>query len=208
MSKHLFTHFSDGALKAIDRFCDRINQSDADVFILMARKSVCFLKMLEKCGKLSEQFSKKLVVADTSVGFSSNYLLKKQICIVDDIMISGTSIAKMINCLLDIGVPASKIDVIVLAIDRKYNVMDFSDEKTGYVYFDKSCANNFDDAECIKLSNDIAQLIAMAGESYNTDFPEYNRFVLSKDCFNALFDKTLWNTINVTNVYHKKMQHI
>ena len=204
MNNIIFGHFSDGAVKAINSFCKQIDNSPAEVFILMARKSICFLKLLVKCGKINSNFFEKLVVADTSLDFPSEYLHNKRIAIIDDIMISGTSIAKIANLLLDMEIPPENIEVIVLAIDRKYNFMDFIDPKSGISLFNRERTSDFEDPECIRLSNDIAQMIAVAGESYNVDFPEYNRFTVDDKKFESFFNKSLWNIYEVTNVFHQK----
>lgn len=119
-------------------------------------------------------------------------------------MISGTSIAKIANLLLDMEIPPENIEVIVLAIDRKYNFMDFIDPKSGISLFSRERTSDFEDPECIRLSNDIAQMIAVAGESYNVDFPEYNRFTVDDKKFESFFNKSLWNIYEVTNVFHQK----
>lgn len=197
-------HFSQGSIKAIQRFCNQVNHSDADVFILMARKSVCFLKHLGQIGMIWQEVFQRLVVTDTSFDFPWESLHGKRITIIDDILVSGTSIAKMINRLLDGGISASDIDVIILAYDKKYSVVDFTDPETGKVFFNREATDSFEDPECIKLSNDIAQMIAFSGNTFNIDFPEYTSFLIDAQAFNALFDKSMWNIYEVTNVYHKK----
>ena len=170
----------------------------------MARKSLCFLKVLYRNNLIRQDFYQKIIVADTSVEFPCEYLKNKKITIIDDIMISGTSISKMIHFLLGIGIKASDINVYVIAVDIKYNYIDFYDHNTKHRFFDRNEAYVFDDAMCIELSANIAHLIARVGDSYNTDFPEYHKFILDNAEFENLFTKEYWEIYDVTNSYHKK----
>lgn len=199
-----FEEFSDISKKAIENFCQNINNSASDVFILMARKSLCFMKVLYRTGMIRGDFYQKMIVADTSVEFPCDYLKNKKITIIDDIMISGTSIAKMIRFLLGMGIKTSNIDVFVIAIDKKYNYMEFIDHKSGHCFFDRSKTHVFEDADCIELSANIAHLIARVGDSYNTDFPEYQKFILDIEEYDKLFSKEYWEIYDVTNSYHEK----
>lgn len=202
MNRGIFNHFTSAGKAAVEQFCKQINNSTSDIFILMARKSIVFIKALQQQNKLNFNFDEKLIIADTSFEFSSDYIYGRKITIIDDIMISGTAIGEMINKLLDIGVAPQQIDVIVLAVNQDYNQMEFKDIETGWVFFDKTNANIFSDSECINLSNCIAQMIAKLGEFYNADFPEYTKFELGYEEYRQLFNKIYWDIFEETNVFH------
>lgn len=199
-----FEEFTEISKNAIENFCKNINNSTSDVFILMARKSLCFMKVLYRNGMIRGDFYQKIIVADTSIEFPCEYLKNKKITIIDDIMISGTSIARMIRFLLDMGIAASSINVFVIAIDKKYNYMEFVDHSSGHYFFDRSNTYVFEDSKCIELSANIAHLISRVGDSYNTDFPEYKKFIINKESYDNLFTKEYWEIYDVTNSYHKK----
>ncbi|MCI8397780.1 MAG: hypothetical protein HFF90_00005 [Oscillibacter sp.] len=113
----LYDFCNDEVKDALKAFCHRINQSDADVFIIMAHKAVLLFYILLAQGHIDKQVEEKVIVSNLALDFDCCYLKEKKIAILDDIVISGTTIASTIDKLLSVGVRQDSIDVIAIAID-------------------------------------------------------------------------------------------
>ena len=73
----IINFFDDVMKREVIKFCNRINESDADVFILMARKAACFFQVLVESGYVNQSILRKMIVTDRSTDFSNNYLKGK-----------------------------------------------------------------------------------------------------------------------------------
>ena len=75
-------------------FCDRISNMQADVFIIMARKASCFYNCLEELGMI--HFN-GYVTSERILDMPTDWLEGMSVIIIDDALVSGTSIYKTIN---------------------------------------------------------------------------------------------------------------
>lgn len=124
-------------------------------------------------------------------------MIGKKIAIIDDIVISGTSIASAVNKLLHIGVPEDDIDIIALARDKDYQTMRF-ESNTGRNTL--CCDNILDDADCIKLSYLISKAFSFYGTPYDIDYPIYPAIDLHENKIQVFFNHLLWRTESTTNI--------
>lgn len=187
--------------KAIDLFCNEINNSDADVFVVMAHKAVLlFQVLLEQNHIIADIVANKIIITNQALDFECSYLQGKRISIVDDIVISGTSIATVVNKLLSIGISQRDVSIIALATDKHYLSMNFvnTDGQSAL-----RCNTVLEDATCIELSSFISKTFAYYGMPYNIDFPIYKSIKLSEERINLFFNDFLWKTDKFSNVYQK-----
>ena len=194
-NRDLFDFFPDQS--SLKQFCDAINTSNADAFILMAHKAVQLFRVLQDQEYIDDSFDQKIIISSQALDFDCSYLVGKKIAIVDDIVISGTSIASAVNKLLHCGVAEEDISIIALARDKDYQTMVFkSDTGRDALY----CASTLDDANCINLSYLISRAFSFYGTPYNIDFPMYPAIDLRKNKVQLFFNDLLWRTENVTNI--------
>lgn len=199
----IINFFDDVMKREVIKFCNKINESDADVFILMARKAACFFQVLVESGYINNSIIQKMIVTDRSTDFSNNYLIGKKILIIDDVIFSGSTIAKMIFLLRRIGVDIKDISILILALNKDTFRMHFSDEEEqGDIYrIDDSAKLN--SADCTKLCADISRLLSVIGKPYDVDFPAYHDIFLEKESimpWSVL--PQYWTVFNVSNEYH------
>mgnify|MGYP003302192327 FL=1 len=196
--RDFFDFFPDQS--SLKHFCDVINSTNADAFILMAHKAVQLFQVLQDQGYIDGRLKQKIIISSQALDFDCSYLAGKRIVIVDDIVISGTSIASAVNKLLRCGVAEEDIDIIALARDKDYQTMAFeSDTGRNSLY----CADTLDDAECINLSYLISRAFSFYGTPYNIDFPIYSAIDLRNNKVQLFFNDLLWRTENVTNIDQK-----
>ena len=184
---------------ALSMFCNEINNSKADIFVVMAHKAVQLLQVLIAQGHITENVSNKTIISNHALDYECTYLLDKNIAIIDDILISGTSISYTVNKLISIGVSQNSISIITLAVDKKYFSMDFMDDSGNSALY---CNKELNDDICIALSYKISKIFSEYGLPYNVDFPSYNPFVLSRKSVNGLYNNLFWETNEVSNSVH------
>lgn len=143
---------------------------------------------------------KKIVITNQSLDFGTHSLKGKKIAILEDTVISGTSIASTVNKLLSFGVSQDDIEVIAIAFDQDYFAMSFENTK-GVSAFHCDC--QMDDASCIELSAIISKVFSYYGTPYDVDFPAYGEFSISAEELNALHNNLLWDIVDVSNANHK-----
>ena len=163
----------------IIEFCNKINESKADLYISMARKAACFINALEELSMIAingEIISER--VLDTEIDWSGI----KEIIIIDDVIISGTTLNRTIKKIKDKN-PSIEIKVFVLGINKKWFNEELLQDENGKSYLELPI-KPLEDSQCIKLSGDIVRMLALMPMPYNIDYPIYDLF--PSDSFKAL----------------------
>lgn len=198
--------FDDVMKREVIKFCDRINESNADVFILMARKAACFFQVLVEGGYINHSVIQKMIVTDRSTDFSNNYLKGKKILIIDDVIFSGSTIAKIVLLLRKIGVEIKDISILILALNKdtfRMHFTDMDDQKDIFRIDDSAKLNN---ADCTRLCVDISRLLSIIGKPYDVDFPAYyDIFLDNTDIMPWSVLPQYWTLFNVSNEYHNQV---
>ena len=190
----IFALCSDKEQRALELFCYEINNCDADIFVVMAHKAVRLFQVLLEQQRIHIIKEQKIIISNQALGFDSAYLIDKKIAVVDDIIISGTSISNTVNKLMKLGVSQSNISIIALAIDREYFRMDFRDTNGRSTL---RCKTELEDADCIELSYTISKTFSYYGLPYDIDFPIYQSECISNK--EMLFNSMLWETELISN---------
>ena len=105
--KKILNCFEPDMQKHLLNFCKRISKIEADVFILMARKAPCFFNCLEELGLI--HFN-GYVTSERILDMNSEWLRNKNIIIIDDAIVSGTSINRVIEKLNNAGVKSIEVN--------------------------------------------------------------------------------------------------
>lgn len=179
----------------LHKYCDRINQSDADVYIIMAHKAVQLFRVLVDQDYIHISLNDKVIISSQALDFDCSYLKNKKIIIIDDIIISGTSIASAMHKLINLGIDADNIEIIALARDTDYQTMVFENNSGDNIL---GCNTLLEDTECIELSYLISKAFCYYGTPYNVDFPTYD-FIIGQNKEQAFFREFLWDTFSTTN---------
>lgn len=205
--ENIINYFDDVMKRELIKFCERINESDADIFILMARKAACFFQVLVESGYIdSTVVMKKKIVTDRSVDFSNSYLKGKKILIVDDVIFSGSTIAKMVLYLKSCGVEVQNISILVLAVNSDTFKMKFISDDVGHDIFRINDSAKLGNADCTKLCGDISRILSILGKPYDVDFPAYHDLYLSCDqILPWVVLPQYWDLYNVSNEYHNQV---
>lgn len=194
-NKTLFLSQFDPKIKnEIIEFGKRLTQINAEVFIVMARKAACFIDCLQELNITTlEGFVTSERVLDNDITWLEN----KKVVIIDDTIISGTTLYKTIKKLRLANV--QDISVNVLTIDKENFVPDllFNEiEKKSYLTKPYLSLNH---TECIKVCSDIVNALSIYPRPYDVDFPYFNKINIIEDDFKHFIQHTNWSMENATS---------
>lgn len=178
-------------------FCDRISNLQADVYIVMARKASCFFNCLEELGLI--HFN-GYVTSERILDMSTNWLQDKSVVIIDDAIVSGTSIYRTIEKLKEADVKS--IEVHVLTVNEKWfqHKLLVDDEKD-YLY--PNC-NKQPDSKCIDLCYNLVNAILIQPRPYDIDFPLYTPIKVDAIKFNQIINNFGWSSHDVSSSVQKE----
>lgn len=195
--KGILDLFDETTSDTLQLFSKQINNSDADVFIVMAHKAICLFKVLQDQNYIN--IGNKTVISNLSLDFETESLKNKKVAIVDDIMISGTAVSSAVNKAILCGANENNISVIVLAVDTNYMRMQFTNKLHKNILI---CDKYLDDKNCIKLSSNLSNAFSYYGIPYDYDFPIYEGIKININ-HNALFNNLFWTLFDISNDYQK-----
>lgn len=189
--KIFLAQFDQPIRKHIIQFCNALSKTNYDVYILLARKAACFISELEECGLLS---LKGYVVSERILEYDTSWLEGKSIAIVDDTIISGTSIYKIINKLKSIN--NSHFGVHAFCINDFWFVDEMlSDEKHNFLL---EPYLRLDHTTTIRFCKQIVNSLSLIPRPYSTDFPIYEKIKLTKHNLLTLLEDENWKIIDTT----------
>lgn len=190
--------FSQTVRDEILDFCKRISSTHADVYIFMARKAAAFCDCLEELGQIHLD---GYVTSDRALDIDGNWLKGKTVLLIDDAVVSGTTLYNTIRKLEDFGVDSISVHILTINI-RWYNPTLLEDYSgTSYVYpvFSKK-----PDRECIKLCNDIVQAISLMPRPYDIDFPLFKSIKVSAYELSRILVLNNWEIRDVRSELQKE----
>lgn len=190
-------NFDEETRKHIIEFGKRISSKDleSDVFLVMARKAICFVDFLREVKLVSLN---GIVVSDRILDMNTEWLTGKSVTVIDDALVSGTTLKKVINKLENSGV--SKIQVFVLSINKDwYNPEMLTDsDNSNYLSMPRYYNTN---EKCMQMCYDIVKALSTIPRPYDIDFPLYGEYSIEKAKLNEMLNAS-WSAFNVTSSSH------
>lgn len=188
--------FDEKMYEEIINFCRDLNESVADYYITMSRKAACFIGFLEKHGFISLNGS---VFTDRILDFSEMDFLKKRIIVVDDVVVSGTTLFNVITKLKTLNVKS--ITIKVFGVNKKYfnrHLFDYIEngEKKNYI---EGPYQLMSDEVCTCTCSNIASVFALDAIPYDVDFPKHDTIYFKENDFNKVVLSNLWRSYDVSN---------
>ena len=192
MDKSLLSIFEQKIQTNIIEFCKNLNKTEADLYIVMARKAACLVSVLEKLSLLSLRGE---VISERVIDCRIEWKALQKVIIIDDVVISGTTLYSTIEFIKEKN-PNVEIQLYVLGVnDKWYNDDVLENDGVSYIQTPIRRLNN---SECIKLSGDIVRLLSMYPVPYNIDFPIYNTLKLSEEDLHSVLSIPGWYVSKVT----------
>ena len=188
--KIFLEQFDQPLRKHIIEFCNKISEEQYDVFILLARKAACFISVLEDLGFLSLN---GIIVSERILEYNTDWLKGKKVAIIDDTIISGTSICKIIEKLEGINV----VDVFVYAfcINDYWAVDEMLKNSQGRNLLLKPYIR-LDHTTSIRFCKQIVDALSVVPRPYNIDFPIYEKMKFTRSNYITIIEDANWKVIN------------
>ena len=189
--KNFLDQFDQPIRKYIIEYCKKLSEKEYDVYILLARKAACFLTALEDLGFICFN---GIVVSDRILEYNTCWLKDKKVAIIDDTIISGTSICKIIEKLKHIGI--ASISVHAFCIDDFWIVDDMlRDNEHDYLLQPYMRVNH---SSCIRFCRQIVEALSIIPRPYNIDFPVYEIGKLSRKQFSMILEDDNWKVVDTS----------
>ena len=190
--KKLLNCFDSNTQNYLLDFCDRISNMQADVFIIMARKASCFFNCLEELGLI--HFN-GYVTSERILDMSTTWLEGLSVIIIDDAIVSGTTIYKTIEKLKEAHVKC--IDVHVLTVNEKWFQPELlKDDNKDYLFHN---CNKQPDSKCIELCYNVVNAILIQPRPYDIDFPLYQPIKIDPVKFDHIIGNVGWSCYDVSS---------
>lgn len=183
-----FSVFEKSVQDEIMSFCNRLTSTNSDVYIIMARKAAAFCDCLEELGLIHLD---GYVTSDRSLDICGDWLTGKDITIIDDAVVSGTTLYTTIQKLRQARV--REISIQILTVNEAWYTPELLQDENGksYVF---PVYNKLSDNICIKLCNDIVQAISLVPRPYDVDFPLYRSITISEYEIRRILVLNNWET--------------
>lgn len=152
--------FPTGLVPHIIEFGKRLSAIEADVIVVMARKAACFVECLQQL-KLSG--IKCSITSDRILDMDTSWLKGKRVVLVDDVIISGTSLYRVINELKSREV--LDVRIITLCVGKASWSRELVQPEAPYV--------ELTDDEVTNFSASMTDALSVVPRPFNVDFPLY-----------------------------------
>lgn len=193
LQKKILSQFSHELQNHIIEFCKDLSAVRCDVFILLARKAACFVSVLEDVGLLKLNGK---VVSERILDFDCGWLKGKDVVIVDDTIISGTSIFKIIEDLNNVEVKSTSVKVF--CVDEFWFVNDLLVTQAGQSYLATPYLS-LDHTATLKFCQDVVKTLSIYPRPYSTDFPIYESIRLYDHTYSKISNLKNWKVVDTTS---------
>ena len=193
LKENFLSCFDDNMRNAIVEYGKLITKisGEYDVLMFMARKAVCLVEAMKILDLVSFQGT---TASNRVLDFNNDWLKGKKVAVVDDALISGTSIYRVKKRLEKIGCQS---DIFALCTNEGWKKEGFIDPKPPYI--------ELTDSECASLCSDIVTAISVIPLPYSTDYPFYSGIRLKADELSELASLPIWSINDLTTNIQREL---
>ncbi|MGV3464968.1 MAG: hypothetical protein ACO1PI_10225 [Bacteroidota bacterium] len=193
MENTFFNQFDSKISTELIELGKRLSKTKADVYMLMARKAACLIDCLQYFGLVTLD---GYVTSERILDMDSEWLAGKSVIIIDDTIISGTTLFNTIQRLNLARV--KNISVHVLSVHKDHYVPELLEDENGQSYLMKPYLI-LDSTECIKSCSDIVNALSIEARPYDIDFPFLKNIKISENDLDDLLQLSNWYLDDVTS---------
>src|ERR1044072_4092930 len=189
------SQFNSGILPHVFEFGKRIASTRADVFMLMARQAACFVDCLEEL-KLTELNG--AITTDRLLDMDTSWLRGKRVALIDDALISGTTLFRTEKALRKAGVSSTSLNVF--CVNKDWWSRELATQDQPYV--------ELNDQQTTSFCSDIVEALSVYPRPYAVDFPLFvNARVPIKET-DSLSTMSNWETFNLCSTLQRSQRVI
>lgn len=190
--KEIFLNqFEDRWRVSLLEFGKKISESEADVLIFMARKAACLYHCLED---LKLTHSSAICTSDLILEGDLKWLKGKNIELIDDTLITGTTLYQATEKLRKVGVASLKITVFCVDKDNWCRKLIVPTEP--YILAESPDVTNF--------SAQVVRALGVVPRPYLIDFPLFNFIRIPGFSLDTVLSATGWYLDEVTSITQRQ----
>jgi nucleoside phosphorylase len=168
------------------QFANTITSLDYDVLVFTARKAACLYQALQETGLVA---SRATVTSDRVFDMDTAWLRGKRVAVVDDLIITGSSLRRATAMLRAAGAEAA--DVYALAVNEQWWVPELVQPSPPYLALDNNTTLSF----CTQ----IVQGFSVIPRPYNIDWPILDSIDLPGTPAHVLGGMPGWHAVDCTS---------
>jgi len=154
------------------------------VIVLMARKAACLYRCFEVLGLVRRS---SVVTTDRVLAFNRSWLTGKSVALVDDALISGTSLFRARNQLIGAG---STVKTHTFFINQRWHAKSLIEPDHNFL--------KLDDPKSSQLSANLVDAMSIIPRAYSIDYPLYNKIIIPAQELSSLQIIPGWDCVNLT----------
>ena len=169
----------------IVEFGKRLSQIDSGVIITMARKATCLVEAMETLELTCLQVA---ATSDRVFDMDLSWVSGQDVTLVDDALITGTTLARAEQALLAAG--AKTVNIIVLCVNKRWWATNLAVPSKPYALLD--------DRQTISVCSQIVDAISIVPVPYAVDYPLFERIRVPRRKFQSILGEPDWKSIDLT----------
>lgn len=169
----------------IVEFGKRLSQIDSGTVVTMARKATCLVEAMETLNLTQLQVP---ATSDRVFDMDLSWVAGQKMTLVDDALITGTTLARAEQALLEAG--AASVDIIVLCVNERWWAKNLSQPSKPYALLN--------DRQTISVCSQIVDAISVVPVPYSVDYPLFDRIRIPCRRIQALLGEPDWKSRDLT----------
>lgn len=195
--QQLLNRFPQRYRQHIIDFASNLSSLDADVLIFTARKAACFFHCLEHLRLWTA--GPRIITTDRLLDHHSGWIQGKRVAVVDEVIVSGTSLYRLKSALFAAG--ATEVTIHALFVNKDWFVSEF--------FSDGSLANSYielpgPDAQA--LGTTIVRAFQCLPRPYSIDYPMSGWVTLTEHNIETLSSLPNWTLSTVDEQWGPRHQ--
>lgn len=201
-----FKCFSQFEKDILTGFVNMLTEIKSDIYVVMARKASCLIEALIELGDLTlngKVYSERIL--DLNEEYLKEILKDKIVTIIDDTIVSGTTISDVGYKILKLG--AKQINIKVVSVNKKWYTPELLKVRlqSNEQYKDKVVIHDFvelSDNDSIKFCYDIVKGLSVIPKLYDYDFPRFKLHKLKESVASSIFENNVdWEYFDCSSSY-------
>ncbi len=162
-----------------------------DVLIFLARKAACLADSLDELEMTNFHCT---ITSSRVLDMDLSWLQNKKVAIIDDALISGTTISEALRKLNTKGI--TKVDVYVLSVDENWWTKELVDPMPSYFKLNAE--------QTSLICSNIVKAISVVPRPYTIDYPLFKNIRIKEKDFQDISNSGNWTVYESTSSHQSK----
>jgi nucleoside phosphorylase len=193
VKESFLSQFDSGMFPHIMEFGKRLADIKAEIFVLMARKAACFIECLEGLNLTSLN---GIVTTDRILDMNTDWFKNKRVAIIDDALISGTTLYQTVRKIRKAG--AAHVSIHVVCVSKEWWSRALATPSEPYL--------ELTDQQTTSFCANVVDALSLYPRPYAVDFPIFNNVRIKSGEFDELSTVMNWETYDLSSSLQRDHQ--